>query len=59
MSWPVAPQSRAVSVGSTKTTALLNDVVVGSGAYSLVRSILPICRIFSRVAASAMSSAML
>ena len=34
-------------------------VVVSSAAYSLVRSILPICRIFSRVAASAMSSAML
>ena len=34
-------------------------VVVSSAAYSLVRSILPMCRIFSRVAASAMSSAML
>ena len=34
-------------------------VVVSSAAYNLVRSILPMCRIFSRVAASAMSSAML
>ena len=34
-------------------------VVVSSAAYSLVRSILPICRIFSRMATSAMSSAML
>ena len=34
-------------------------VVVSSAGYSPARSILPICRIFSRVAASAMSSAML
>ena len=34
-------------------------VMVSSATYSPARSILPICRIFSRVAASAMSSAML